>query len=244
MGYYRQGPNRGPGQGFGVGVPRLTPYIKILIIVNIAMWLLQIVARAAGVDLAQYLGVKPAWIVGRGFIWQPLTYMFLHSVSSLFHLLFNMLVLWLFGSELETHWGSRPFLNYYLVCGVGAGLCATMVGLFNSPAAVTIGASGAIYGIIMAFGIVFAKRTVLFMMIFPMQARTFAWILFAISFISTWDLSSGVSHIAHLGGALTGFLYLKRAWRVGEFYREMRWKMRRRKFKMAPPDDPDDRWLN
>jgi membrane associated rhomboid family serine protease len=94
-----------------------------------------------------------------------------------------------------------------------------------------------------AYGIVFANRPILFMMIFPMYARTFAWILFAFAFFSTWSASSsGVSHVAHLGGAITGYLYLKRAWRVGDFYRELRWKLRRRRFKVMPPDD--DHWVN
>jgi membrane associated rhomboid family serine protease len=117
--------------------------------------------------------------------------------------------------------------------------------VLGSPDSITIGASGAIYGLMIAFGTVFANRTILFMMIFPMRAKTFAWILFAIAFFSTFNArGDSVSHVAHLGGAATGWLYLKRAWRIGAFYRELRWRIRRRRFKVMPPQDPEDRWLN
>jgi membrane associated rhomboid family serine protease len=109
----------------------------------------------------------------------------------------------------------------------------------------TIGASGAIFGIFMAYGMVFGERTILFMMIFPMKARTFAIIMAALALFNLLgQANDGVSHIAHVGGALTGFLYLKRTWRVGEFYRNLRWRMLRRKFKVMPPRDDDDRWVH
>ena len=127
---------------------------------------------------------------------------------------------------------------------MGAAVFIIVLGLFASPNIPTVGASGAIYGVIMAYGIIFAQRTILFMMIFPMKARTFSMILFAIAFISTFDRVGGVSHVAHLGGAVTGYLYLKRAWRFGDFYREMRWKVKRRRFKVMPPSDQDDHWIN
>lgn len=244
MSFYRNEPYRPSGMGFAV--PRLTPMVKIIIIACVAVWLLQSVVRqVAGFPLELIFGVVPLRVI-HGFLFQPFTYMFLHSpFPTVFHLLFNMLILWLFGSELEAQWGSRAFLRFYLVCGLGAGLFIVALGLLSDPVSVTIGASGAIYGLIIAFGMVFANRTVLFMMIFPMRARTFALIFFIIAFISTMDpRASGVSHVAHLGGAVTGYLYLKRAWRLGDFYRELRWKMRRRNFRVMPPEDPNDRWLN
>ena len=243
MNYYRHGPTRPPGMG--IGVPRLTPYVKWIVIACVAVWLLQRTVGMLGFDrLTAWFGLVPALVV-KGFIWQPATYMFLHSPDSMFHLLFNMLVLWLFGSDLESHWGSRGFLRYYLICGVGAAVFITVLGLFANPNIPTVGASGAIYGVIMAYGMIFAQRTILFMMIFPMKARTFSIILFAIAFISTFDSrGGGVSHVAHLGGAVTGYLYLKRAWRFGDFYREMRWKLKRRRFKVMPPSDQDDHWIN
>jgi membrane associated rhomboid family serine protease len=154
----------------------------------------------------------------------------------------------MFGSELERLWGPRAFLRYYLVCGVGAGIAAVVFGLFvpGGWTSQTIGASGAIFGLIVAYGVVFAERTILFMLIFPMKARTLAMIMFAIAFISTIRPTGGnVSHISHLGGAVVGFLYLKRAWRVGDFYRELRWRIRRRRFKvMQSQQDDFDRWVN
>jgi membrane associated rhomboid family serine protease len=248
MSYYRHGPHR--PSGVGISVPGLTPCVKVLIIACVGVWLIQTLADRQ-LALSAWLGLRPSWVAGQGpggipFVWQLVTYMFLHEPSAIFHILFNMLLLWMFGSELETYWGRRPFLTYYLVCGVGAGVLATLLGLLvGKPDSITIGASGAIYGLMIAFGTVFANRTILFMMIFPMRARTFAWILFAIAFFSTFNArGDSVSHVAHLGGALTGWLYLKRAWRVGAFYRELRWRIRRRRFKVMPPQDPGDRWLN
>lgn len=257
MSYYRQGPRGfGGGPPIGVQVPRMTPVVQKLIIANVAVYLLQFVVGGggAGASIVERLfGVVPAAVVGLGSgcgvpvpfaPWQVASYMFLHGGTM--HLAFNMLILWLFGSELESHWGGRGFARFYVVCGIGAGVAATLMGLaFGSACGHTIGASGAIYGLIMAFGIVFAQRTVIFMLIFPMQARTMAWILFAMAFLATWQpQGGGVSHVAHLGGAVTGWLFLNRAWRIGELVRNLKWKVRRRRFKMVPPDDPDDRWLN
>ena len=244
MSYYRQGPQRPPGLG-GIGVPPLTPLIKKLIIACVAVWLLQYVLHAAGHNLAAWLGVVPAKVV-RGWLWQPFTYMFLHNPISPFHILFNMLMLWMFGGELETYWGPRAFLRFYLVSGVGGGVSAALLGVATGGVGAqipTIGASGALFGLFVAYGMVFANRTVLLFLFFPMRARTMALILIGINFFYLLSQpGSGVSHIAHLGGAVAGFLYLKRAWRVGEFYRELRWKIRRRRFKSISRDD--DRWLN
>ncbi len=250
MSFYRQGPSR--PAGVGIAIPRLTPYVKYIIIGCTAMWIIQFVADQNGA-VSRIFGLVPDSVIGRGvpgpFVWQPLTYMFLHAPPPVLqHILFNMLILWMFGSELEGLWGSQAFLRYYIVCGVGAGLSAAILGLslpWGRPDAATIGASGAIYGLMIAYGMVFANRPILFMMIFPMRARTFAWLLFAMAFILTIDTSPGsVSHVAHVGGAATGYLYLKRAWRIRDFYRELHFRIRRRRFKVMPPDDPGDRWLN
>jgi len=182
-----------------------------------------------------------------GYVWQPLTYMWLHSPVDPMHILLNLLFIWMFGGELERYWGSKAFLRYYIVSGAGAGVFITIWGfLVGSANTVTIGASGALFGLIIAFGMIFADRTVLFMLIFPMKARTMAIILFAITFFLTIRGPGGyISHAGHLGGALTGYLYLKRAWRIGDFYRELKWKVRRRRFKVIEPKKDDfDRWVN
>lgn len=241
MSYYRQGPFR--TSGAQIMVPPLTTWVKRIIIACGAVWLVQwLDAMVLGLGVTRWLGLVPQ-DVARGMIWQPATYMFLHDVGSPFHLVFNMLVLWMFGSALEQAWGGRAFITYYLVCGVGAGVLAVVAGLLTGARTLTTGASGAVFGLIVGYGMVFAERTVLFMMIFPMKARTMAWILAAIAFFS---LGSGgtVSHVAHLGGAVTGFLYLMRAWRIGALYRELRWRLVRRRFRVVQRDDPDDRWLH
>jgi membrane associated rhomboid family serine protease len=248
MSYYRQGPHRPGGPGVTLGVPALTPMVRGIMIVCGVVWLLQILFAQFGIDLARIFGVVPARVI-RGWIWQPVTSMFLHDTGSFFHILFNMLMLWMFGGELERHWGSKAFLRFYVVCGVGAGLFATVMGLFSESAMwiATIGASGAIFGVIMAYGLVFSERVVLFMMIFPMKARTMALILFALAFFYTMSGGgSGISHVSHLGGAVVGYLYLRRAWRVGDFVRELKWKIRRRRFKVMSPDDRNDpdHWVN
>ena len=261
MSYYRQGPTRPSGSGVRLGVPGLTPFIKLIMIACAAIWLLQTLMWGAAYDIAdqrtppqtldvitEFFGLTPHDVVQKFFLWQIVTYMFLHSPGVVFHILLNMLMLWMFGGELERYWGSRAFLRYYLTCGIGAGVLSIPYAyLFGTQQIVTVGASGAIYGLFLAFGIVFAERTVLFMMLFPMKARTMALIMFGVAFFyAVTQPRGGVAHIAHLGGALVGYLYLKRAWRVGEFYRDLKWRVRRRRFKVMPPSDRDDfdRWIN
>jgi membrane associated rhomboid family serine protease len=235
-----------------IGVPGLTPMIKKIMIVTVVVWFVQFLLLSGfGFNLAQGpggygLGVVPEKVV-RGALWQPLTYIFLHNPTGAMHILFNMLMLWMFGGELERFWGGKAFLRFYLVCGVGGGIAATLLGLaFGDPSIPTIGASGALFGLFVAFGTVFARRTVLFMFFFPMQARTMAMILVGLNLFYLFSQpGSGVSHIAHLGGALTAYLYLNRAWRIGEFYRELRWKVRRRKFKVMNDNDKGpDEWIH
>jgi membrane associated rhomboid family serine protease len=233
----------------GLGVPTLTPMVKILVIVTSGVWLLQFVLWGLGMNIAQSvgplpgLGVVPQQVL-HGAVWQLVTYALLHDPQNPVHLLFNMLMLWMFGGELERFWGSRAFLRYYAVTATGGGLCAALLGLASGAAHVaTIGASGALFGLFVAFGTVFARRTVLFMLFFPMQARTMALILVGLNlFYLLGQRGGGVSHIAHLGGALTGYIVLKRAWRLGDLYRELRWRIRRRKFKVM--SERDDDWIN
>jgi len=245
MSYYRHGPQRPPG--VGIGIPTLTPMVKKIVIANVAIWLVQfLLYTGAEQDISQWFGAVPAKVI-RGWFWQPLTYMFLHNPTDAMHLLFNMLMLWMFGGELERYWGGKAFLRFYVVAGAGGGVCSTLLGvIFGAPHSLipTIGASGALFGLFVAFGTVFARRTVLFMFFFPMQARTMSMILVGLSFFYLLSQpGSNVSHVAHLGGALTGYLYLNRAWRVGSFYRELRWKFRRRKFKVMDERKPDD-WIH
>jgi len=148
------------------------------------------------------------WPLGQGFlIWQLVTYLFLHG--GFFHIFFNLLALWFFGVELENVWGTRRFLTYYFLCGVGAGLSNLfLTPLFATPAP-TIGASGAIYGVLLAFGILFPDAPVFIYFLFPIKAKYFVAIFIAIElFYGVTGTQAGVAHFAHLGGAFVGFIYL------------------------------------
>ncbi|MDI6779824.1 MAG: rhomboid family intramembrane serine protease [Bacteroidota bacterium] len=140
-------------------------------------------------------------------IWQLFTYMFMHA--GFMHLLFNMFALWMFGMELENTWGSKKFFLYYLLCGLGAGLSNLVIGpLFNQGGA-TVGASGAVYGILLAFGMLFPNRPIFLYFFIPIRAKYFVMIFMAIELyagiIGTGD---GIAHFAHLGGAAFGFFLL------------------------------------
>jgi membrane associated rhomboid family serine protease len=139
--------------------------------------------------------------------------MFEHG--GLFHLLFNMLALWMFGVDLERLWGTRFFLRYYMVAGVGAAATTILLSLlpFGFAAAiysaVTVGASGAIYGLLLAYGMTYPNRPIYMYLVFPIPAKVFVLIIGAISFLSSISESrGGVAHATHLGGLVVGFVYL------------------------------------
>lgn len=190
--------------------PPITPVIKWMMIANAAVFLLQLVFRTGfGRDfLIEFFALNPTLVV-RGAIWQLGTYMFLHANA--WHLALNMLWLWMLGSPVEGVWGPRPFLYYYLFAGVGAGLLDFMMNLgVNS---FTLGASGAAFGIIVAFGMTFPNDIVRFMFIFPMRGKHFAMLAIGLELLMTMDYwnpgGRGVARFAHLGGALFGYIYLK-----------------------------------
>ena len=214
---------------FGPGP--LTPAIKALIIANVAAFAVTWFVRS----IISLLGLQPAAVFGDLRIWQPFTYMFLHSGIS--HILFNMLALWMFGVELERMWGSRYFLKFYFVAGVGAAL-TTMVlsfapidALSDVYTSVTIGASGAVYGVLLAYGLYFPNRPIYLWFVFPIPAKYFVMIMGAIAFfLSVGGSGGGVAHITHLGGLLAAYLYLKgsRIHVVSEIkYRYLKWRINR-----------------
>ena len=246
MSYYRSAP---PPRGFGGGglaLPPFPPAIRGIVIACTAVYLIEVITYLASQRnpwFTQLFGLSAWAVLQRGFVWQPFTYMWLHVLDPM-HLVFNMLSLWLLGGELERQWGARRFLTYYLVCGVGAAPFIVAADLIPGPHAPTVGASGAIFGVIVAFGVVFAERVIYLMALFPIKARTFAWIMFAVAFLSMLtQTQGGVSNIAHLGGMVVGWLYLKRVWRLPELYRELRWRLRRRRFRVMDSRD-DNRWIH
>jgi membrane associated rhomboid family serine protease len=155
------------------------------------------------------LSLSPDYVVHRFAIWQLATYLFLHG--GIWHLLVNMFTLWMFGATLERDWGTRRFLKYYFICGVGAGLCdVTVNALLGNWSTSTIGASGAIYGLLLAFGVLYPETTILFSFLFPIKAKYFVMIYGGIELLAALGTrNSGVSNVAHLGGMIFGFVYLK-----------------------------------
>ncbi len=254
MSYYSRGTIRAGGYGFSGDF--VTPGIKMLLIVNGILFVIYFLARALQIVplllLFQALSLIPDWVI-RGAIWQPVTYLFLHSPYGFFHILFNMLALWMFGCDLERDWGTRRFLNFYFFCGVGAGLCDVTARLFLGDGQVpTIGASGAIYGVLMAYGLLYPHRKIYMWFLLPIPARVFVLIMGAIAFLSAIGGGSNVAQFAHLGGMLFGYFYLRYKPEVLDIdwlasYR--RWRLRRaqRKFEvyMRKRDRPGGGgWVN
>lgn len=217
--------------------------VKWLIITNVAVYLVYFFGSyVRGEPIFGSLELMPAAVI-RGAVWQLVTYLFLHSLSSFWHILFNMLMLWMFGAPIEETWGTRRFLQYYFVCGVGAGICVVLVNLaFGNPHQRVIGASGAIYGLLLAFGMLFPNQTVLMSFLFPIKAKYMVMIFGAIAFMSSFQTGNTVSNLAHLGGMVFGFAYIKTQFgaRIGggfDFDLQRRWKeyklqRARRKFKV------------
>jgi membrane associated rhomboid family serine protease len=178
--------------------------VRFLLVTNVVLFLLQLLVLDR---YLRVLGLVPAYFLGRGYLWQILTYMFLHG--NILHILINMLFLWMLGSEIERYWGSREFLRYYLVTGAGAGL----VNVLAQPSSriPTIGASGAIFGLIIAFAMAFPERELLLYFFFRIKAKYFAVLAGAIELVALFMIPNApIARFAHLGGLVVGFVYIKR----------------------------------
>ncbi|HVB37064.1 MAG TPA: rhomboid family intramembrane serine protease [Vicinamibacterales bacterium] len=229
----------------------MSPAVKLLIWANVVMFVLTYVLFPS---LQPYLGLVPALFLHRFFLWQPVTYLFIHG--GFFHILFNMLVLWMFGVTLERVWGTRFFVKYYFICGIGAGATTILASLtpfsFSLPMyyAVTIGASGAIYGLLVAYAMYFPDQPVYMYFLFPIPMKYFVLIIGGIAFFSSLsDVSNGIANFAHLGGLAVGYLYLSYLRGGSGFhpmseikYRYLKWKIGRvrRKFDVRPGGRTDD----
>lgn len=187
----------------------LPPAIKWLLIGNVGIYLLQFfLGLAGGGEFFRYLMLRPMDVVTHLMIWQLVTYMFLHG--GIFHIVFNMLALWMFGTELEGTLGTRRFLNFYFFCGVGAGVCVVVADyLFGNPGSFTLGSSGAIYGILMAWAVLWPERLVSFFGLFTMKVKVMVWIYAAIAFLGVFSPANGVSDVAHLSGLGFGWAFFK-----------------------------------
>jgi len=189
----------------------ITPGVKYLIIANVGVFMLQLLF---GDTLIFWFGLHPAMLFHRFFIWQLVTYLFLHG--GFLHIFFNMLMLWLFGVEVERRWGMIEFLRYYFICGIGAGFFHL---IFQSST--VIGASGAVYGVLIAFVLLYPDRK-LFFFPFPifLKAKYWALIFVGISFIFGFFGGDHIAHFAHLGGMAIGFVYFRFrfGWRLNYYF--------------------------
>jgi membrane associated rhomboid family serine protease len=212
----------------------LPPVIKKLLIIMGAVFLLQ---EFVSEMIVVFLGLVPGLVWHRYFLWQLGTYIFLHGGIS--HILFNLLALWMFGGELENYWGSSKFLKYFFFCGVGAGIVTVICTMLFTPrlqGIPVIGASGAIYGLLLAFGWLFPDRRIYVYFLFPIPARYFVIIFgFLEFFYFSRGPGGGISHITHLGGLFFGLIYMG--------YPAIRQKIRReyyrRKWSQKGPGDKD-----
>ena len=229
----RYAPSSSISYSFGPGP--ITFAVKWIIILNVAIFVIMQFAPRAFVN---DFGLIPARVIEQGWIWQLVTYMFLHAGAM--HILFNMLGIWLFGVELERRWGTQFFVKYYFVSGIGGGLTFLAISLlpFEALSATyitpAVGASGALFGLLLAYAIYWPERPVLLILVF-VPARIFVMIYGGFALLNTFQPSRGVADAAHLGGMLFGYLYLQggRGGLTAEVkYRYLKWKMNRlrRKF--------------
>ncbi|MBV9157965.1 MAG: rhomboid family intramembrane serine protease [Acidobacteriaceae bacterium] len=231
--------------------------LKWLLIVNTAIFVVSIVAGRQIGPITDNLALVPSQVVQTFALWQLVTYMFLHVGFT--HILWNMLALWMFGAQLERVWGTPRFLRFYFVCGVCAALtviaCAYIFGGTNIS---TVGSSGAIYGILIAYGLTFPEQTILFGFLIPIKSKYFVMIIGGIVFLQAYMATvggrgSGVAVVAHLGGLVAGYLLLR-----GKRLRSQilvpiagsyqHWKLRRAKKKfevyLRKQNSDRDRWVH
>lgn len=224
----------------------LTPMVKRLMIACGVGFLLEIIV---GTEMISIFGLTPALVWSKGYLWQVVSYLFLHSPVDPFHLVWNLLALYFFGCEMERRWGSRFFLKYFFVTGIGAAfftLCLTPTMIMP-----TIGASGAIYGILLAFALYYPNQTVYFMFLLPIKVKYFVLIVGLMTFYMSFSQAGGgIAHLAHLGGMVCGFFFLKpeiMSFYVRPLIQDLKAKWRRRRYRVVKKDKKkgngkDDSW--
>ncbi|HJZ78289.1 MAG TPA: rhomboid family intramembrane serine protease [Vicinamibacterales bacterium] len=230
---------------FSFGPGPISTALKALIGINVAMFVITTFVQS----VVPYLGLVPALVLHQFWLWQLATYMFLHG--GIFHIVFNMLALWMFGAELERMWGTRYFLKFYLVTGIGAGALTVLFSLLPFGFAqqvqhsIVIGASGAIYGLLLAYALYFPDRPIYMYFVFPIPAKIFVAIMGAIAFFSSLSEAGGVANATHLGGLVVAYVFLKGARMdpIAELkYRYLKWKINRvrKKFDVYSGGRADD----
>jgi membrane associated rhomboid family serine protease len=214
--------------GFGFGY-MLTPMVKRLLIANVVVFFITVVVGQP--FMFEWFAFQPGELIFRP--WGPFTYMFLHG--DLIHLAVNMLVLFFFGPPLEARWGERELIRFYVVCGLGG----VALSFFFQPAWV-VGASAAMYGIMLAFAMNWPNVPIYIWGIFPVQAKYLVGFLAVVALLSATGGAGGsnVAHFAHLGGLVTGYLYLKADWRTSDRLKNLqRAATRRRRLAIVPGDE-------
>ena len=202
-----------------------TDAIRTLVLVNVVVYLLQSLSGKEDVFFRLF-GLVPSSFLSELMIWQPFTYMFFHapfySSVGISHILLNMLGLWVFGRELEQAWGKNNFLKYYFVTGIGSGL-VTFLFQINSDSPV-IGASGAVYGVLLAYGLSYPNRMLYIWGIIPVKSLWLVVIMGAIAFFGLLGNADGISHVTHISGMVIGYFMLNKKWR----WRELLFKIRKK----------------
>jgi membrane associated rhomboid family serine protease len=231
---------------YSFGPGPLSTAMKALIGANVLIFF----AQTLKPELTGLLGLEPSYVVRKLWVWQLGTYMFLHG--GMFHILFNMLALWMFGAELERIWGTPYFLKFYFVTGIGAGILTVLFSLLpfgvsqQLYGSIIIGASGAIYGLLLAYALYFPNRPIYMYFVFPIPAKIFVLIMGAIAFYASFSgAGGGIANATHLSGLLVAYLYLNSARMdpLGELkYRYLRWKINRvrKKFDVYSGGRADD----
>jgi len=205
-----RGRTRAPGILYAPGFPK---GVKWLLVSNVAVFILGFFLQLVQLDRPLgILALVPSEVVHYLFVWQLATYMFLHGGFG--HIIWNMLALWMFGADLERAWGTRKFIRFYFFCGIGAGICVVLLNYllpapWGNPSVGTIGCSGAIFGILLAYAMLYPDRTILWGFLIPIQVKYFVLIIGAIAFMMSFQPGTGVSNFAHLGGLLFAYIFMK-----------------------------------
>ncbi len=221
MRYFNQ--NQRPSGGFRIGPRRISPFIKVMLIANASLFVLQNIIP----ELTSQLGLVPALFFSDfpNKLFQPFTYMFLHG--GFFHLLFNMFILWMFGTEIELTWGSKKFARFYILSGL-FGAILTLI-IQSDQMVTTVGASAAIYGVLVAYWLMFPNRMLYIYFVLPVKVK---WAIPGLMLLGFLAGGANIAHMAHLGGALFAFVYLKADWRwlqFGNYFSKLRYKQKEAK---------------
>ena len=207
-----------PGE-FSYKPTLFTNAIKILISVNFGIFVLQSLSQSEALFFPLF-GLVPKLVWSERMIWQPFTYLFLHG--GIWHVLINMFVLWMFGSELERLWGRHEFLKFYFITGIGSGLVTMLFDLQSMTP--IVGASGAVYGVLLAYGLTYPNRTVYLYGIIPIKSIWFVLGIGFIAFMSSFNNMSQISHMTHLSGMLIGYFMLKKSFHWSALWFQIRKK--------------------